>query len=252
VRRQATRLILVAAVAAAATVAGCASTQPPPARLLVHVDTIDPPKLQQFENARVRWVAALHEKQKSDRRGLYLKIGTNTYYSVVSFGRWRELEGISAQRRKATQAMGAAASEYDRLCDETLVYPHASEIWSAEPALSYLPTGRRLGDAVELVIEEVRPTADYEAAWKPIAAALAQAKYPVERRSFFSSYGTGRVLSFWLAPSAAVLRAAPTVAQALESVVGAERAQALMSAWHACVLSSQTLAVEPKPEMTSF
>jgi len=164
----------------------------------------------------------------------------------------KKLEGISAQRRKATQAMGAAASEYDRLCDETLVYPHASEIWSAEPALSYLPTGRRLGDAVELVIEEVRPTADYEAAWKPIAAALAQAKYPVERRSFFSSYGTGRVLSFWLAPSAAVLRAAPTVAQALESVVGAERAQALMSAWHACVLSSQTLAVEPKPEMTSF
>jgi len=49
-----------------------------------------------------------------------------------------------------------------------------------------------------------------------------------------------------------VLRAAPTVAQALESVVGAERAGALMSAWRACVLSSQTLAVEPKPEMTSF
>jgi hypothetical protein len=248
VRRQARRLILVAAAVAA----GCASTQPPPVRLLVHVDTIDPPRLQQFENARVRWVAELRDKHKSDRRGLYLKIGANTYYSMVTFGRWRELDEVGAARRKTTAQMGAAATEYDRLCDEALVFPHTSEIWSEEPALSYLPTGRRLTDAVELVIEEVKPTADYEAAWKPIAAALAQARYPVERRSYFSSYGTGRVLSFWLAPSAAVRKGAPTIEQALESVLGAERAQSLMVAWRACVSSSQTYEVEPKPEMTSY
>ncbi len=221
-------------------------------RLAVHVDTIDPPKLAQYEDARVRWVAALRERHKSDRRGLYLKIGSNTYYSLVTFGRWRELEEIGAQRRKTTAQMGAAAAEYDRLCDDTLVFPHTSEIWSEEPALSFAPTGRRLTDAVQLVIEDVKPTADYEAAWKPIAAALAQARYPVERRSYFSGYGSGRVLSFWLAPSAAVLAAAPTVAQALESVVGAERAAQLMAAWRACVLSSQTFEVEPKAEMTSY
>ena len=197
-------------------------------------------------------MAELRDQHKSDRRGLYLKIGTNTYYSVVTFGRWRELDQVGAARRKTTAQMGAAATEYDRLCDDTLVFPHTSEIWSEELALSYLPTGRRLTDAVQLVIEDVKPTADYEAAWKPIAAALAQAKYPVERRSYFSSYGTGRVLSFWLAPSAAVKKAAPTVAQALESVLGAERAQMLIDAWRACVSSSQTLAVEPKPEMTSY
>lgn len=200
----------------------------------------------------MRWVAELRDRHKSDRRGLYLKIGSNTYYSVVTFGRWRELDEIGAARRKTTKQMGAAAAEYDRLCDETLVFPHTSEIWSEEPALSYLPSGRRLTDAVELVIEDIKPTADYEAAWKPIAAALAQAKYPVERRSYFSSYGTGRVLSFWLAPSAAVRKTAPTIEQALESVVGAARAQELVAAWRACVSSSQTFDVEPKPEMTSY
>ena len=131
------------------------------------------------------------------------------------------------------------------------MFPHASEIWREEPALSYLPTGRPLADALEVVIEDVKPTADYEAAWKPIAAALAQARYPVERRAYFSSYGSGRVLSFWLAPSAAVRKAAPTLAQALAGVVGEERARALLAAWHDCVLASQTLAVEPRPEMTS-
>ena len=246
-RGQARRLILVLA-----TAAGCATTQPPPNRLLVHVDTIDPGKLQQFENARAHFVALLRDQHKTDRRGLYLKIGTNTYYSVVTFGRWRELDAIGAERKKTNAQMGAAATEYDRLCDETLAFPHASEIWSEEPALSYLPTGRRLTDAVEVVIEDVKPTADYEAAWKPIAAALAQAGYPVERRSYFSSYGTGRVLSFWLAPSRAVRDTAPTVAQALERVLGLERATALIDAWRACVLSSHTFDVEPKPEMTSY
>jgi hypothetical protein len=97
----------------------------------------------------------------------------------------------------------------------------------------------------------VRPTADYEAAWKPIAAALAQAKYPLERRTYFAGYGSGRMLSFWLAPSAAVVKAAPTLQQALTGVVGEERAKALLAAWRACVLSSQTLDVEARPEMSS-
>jgi hypothetical protein len=230
---------------------GCVSAQPKPSRLLVHVDTLDPQKVQQFESARVRWVTLMRTSHKTDRRGLYLKIGSNSYYSVTSFGAWRELDEVREQRRKTGAQLGAAADEYDRLSDEGLVFPHTSEIWSAEPALSYLPTGRRLTEAVTVVIEDVKPTADYEAAWKPIAAALAQAKYPIERRAYFANYGSGRTLSFWLAPSAAVVKAAPTLLQALTTAVGEERARALLEAWRACVLSSQTLEVEPKPEMSS-
>lgn len=199
----------------------------------------------------MRWVTLLRTTHRTDRRGLYLKIGGNTYYSVVSFARWRDLETIGDERAKTNAALAGDAKEYDRLSDESLVFPHTSEIWREEPALSYLPTGRRLTDAVQVVIEDVKPTADYEAAWKPIAAALAQAKFPVERRTFFAGYGSGRVLSFWLAPSAAVLKAAPTLQQALTAVVGEARAQELVAAWRACVLSSQTLDVEAKPEMSS-
>ena len=246
-RGQAARLILVAAALAA----GCATAPPGPPRLLVHVDTLSADKTQQFEQARVRFVALLREKGRSDRRGLYLKIGTNTYYSVVTFARWRDLEKLGDERAAANHALAAEAQKYDQLSDESLVFPHTSEIWREEPGLAYLPTGMRLPDAVQVVIEEVRPTADYEAAWQPIAAALAQARYPVERRAYFSGYGSGRTLSFWMAPSPAVLKAAPTIEQAVTGVVGEERAKQLLAAWRACVVSAQTFDVEPKPEMSS-
>jgi hypothetical protein len=218
----------------------------------VHVDTLHPDKIDQFEQARVRFVQLLRQRRTSDRRGLYLKIGGNTYYSVVSFGAFADLDRLRAERVRAVQPFKSAVDEYDRLSDESLVFPHASEIWSAEPALSYLPTGMRLEDAQQLVIEDIKPTADYEAAWKPIAAALLQAKFPVERRSYFSAYGSGRTLSFWLAPSRAVLKAAPTLQQALVAAVGETRAEELLRAWRDCVLHQQTLDVEARPDMTSY
>jgi hypothetical protein len=240
----------LAAIALACT-AGCA-TAPSAAWLSVHVDTLDPDKIAQFEQARVRFVQLLRQRGTSDHRGLYLKIGDRTYWSVVSFGAFADLDKLRADRTRATQPLGAALTEYDRLCDETLVFPHASEIWTEEPALSYLPKGRRLSDALEVVIEDVKPTADYEAAWKPIAAALKQAQYPIERRTYFSAYGSGRVLSFWMAPSRAVLKAAPTIEQALVATVGEARAVELMRAWRDCVVQQQRLDVESKPEMTSY
>jgi hypothetical protein len=220
--------------------------------MLVHVDTLAPDKIQQYEQARVRFVADLRARGRTDRRGLYLKVGTNTYYSVVTFGRWREIEAIGELRAATARAIGEPQREYERLCDDSLVFPHTSEVWREEPALAYAPTGRRLGDAVQVVIEDVKPTADYEAAWKPIAAALAQARYPVERRTYFASYGSGRTLSFWMAASPAVLKAAPTIEQALTGVVGEERAKALLAAWRDCIVgAAQTFDVEAKPEMTA-
>ena len=144
--------------------AGCASTLLPPTCLLVHVDTLDLHKVQQFEAARVRWVALLRAAHKSDQRGLYLKIDGNTYYSVVSFDRWRDLDALGAERQETVAELAGAAREYDRLCDDSLVFPHANEIWREVPALSYVPSGRRLTDALQVVIEDVKPTADYEAA----------------------------------------------------------------------------------------
>jgi len=236
--------------------AGCATTQPPrTTRLVVHVDRLAADRVQAFEAARLRFVDVLKQAGKSDHRGLFLKVGESTYYSIVSFGAWQDLDRLQQERVRAEKKLPRAAlAQYDHDCDETLVFPHASEIWVEQPAVSYVPTGRRLPDAVQLVIEDVRPTAEktYEATWKEIAAALGRAQYPVERRSYFSQYGTGRMLSFWLAPSRAVMKAAPTLQQALVGVLGAEKANALLERWRASVHGSQTLEVEAKPELSSF
>ena len=41
----------------------------------------------------------------------------------------------------------------------------------------------------------------YEKAWAEIAKELAAAKYPVARIAFFDQYGSGKVVSLWLAPT---------------------------------------------------
>ena len=230
---------------------GCVTAQPPPSRLLVHVDTIIPDKLQQYADARRNWVAALRSRGLSDRRGDYLQIGEHTFYSVEPFGRWRELEQLTDHRRRVNDKMGPATREYTRLCDDTLDFPHASEIWSEEPTLSYVPSGRPLSDALQVVVEDVAPRADYAAAWKPIADALTAARYPIERRTFFANYGSGRYWSFWLASSRAVIATAPPIEQVLATQLGTTRAAELMRAWRAAIVRVQTLEVAVDPAMTA-
>ncbi len=203
----------------------------------------------------MRFAKLLHDHHVSDGTGLYLKVGDSTYYSIVTFGAWRDLDVAREARRRALGKLDRAAVEqYWHDSDVALVFPHAGEIWSEQPTVSYVPTGRRLADAVRVVIEEVAPTAEdaYEAAWKEIAAALARARYPIERRCYLSTVGTGRLLSFWLAPSAAVMKAAPTLQQALTGAVGADQAEALLARWQKSVQSTQTLDVEAKPQMSSY
>ena len=248
-RGQGGRIAVLALLAA-----GCA-TAPPPVRLAVHVDRLAAAEVPRFEAARLRFVDELGRHGLSDHTGLYLKIGDSTYYSVVTFGRWRDLDRLAAARRRTLARVNPAALHaYWHDSDASLVFPHASEIWTEEPELSYTPTGRRLGDAVELVLEDVAPTAEeaYAAVWKEIVRALAQAHYPVERRTYFSSPGSGRTLSFWLAPSPAVMRAAPTLEQALAGVLGVARAAALLQRWRACVLAAQSFPVAAQPKMSSY
>jgi hypothetical protein len=234
---------------------GCATAPPPPTRLVVHVDRLAAERVQAFEAARIRFVEVLRRAGKSDHRGLYLKVGPSTYYSVLTFGAWADLDKLRQERmRTLGQVPKEVVDVYDRESDQSLVFPHASEVWVEQPALSYLPTGRRLVDAVQVVIEDVKPTAEneYEAIWKQIAAVLAQLKYPVERRTYFSSYGSGRMVSFWMAPSVVVAKTAPTLKQVLTDALGADKATALIERWRACVVGSQELDVEAKPEMTSY
>jgi len=169
-----------------------------PNRLIVHVDNVRPDKAEQFEAARVKFVGDLRQRGVDDRRGHYFKIGDTRFYSVVSFRTFAELDALGRARTAAQEVMKGTIEEYDRLADEGLVFPHGNELWTERVDLSHVPTGRPLEAAVELVVEEIDPTCDYAAAWKPVAERLAATKYPYERRAFSSSYGTGRMMVFWL------------------------------------------------------
>jgi hypothetical protein len=200
-----------------------------PNRLIVHVDNVRPDKVAQFEAARVRFVQDLRVRGVDDRRGHYFKIGETRFYSVVPFRTFTELDALGAARSAAQEKMTGVIEEYDRLADEGLVFPHHNELWTERADLSWVPTGRPLADAVELVVEEVDPTCDYAEAWKVSAAKLAEAKYPFERRAFSSSYGSGKVLVFWLGsasstpraplpPSPCVLRSEPSPARFMDAM----------------------------------
>jgi hypothetical protein len=237
-----------AAVSPASPQASAAA--PAVVRYSVHVDTLDRAKVAQFEEARVRFVKDLATRNISDHRGLYLRVGESTYWSVMRFDTWTELDALSNRRRQAQQAMKGIVEEYDRLSDESLVFPHKNEIWTERLDLSYLPTGRELHQAVRVDIEDVRPMADYEAAWKPIAEALAEARYPLERRTFFSGYGTGRMLSFWLEAAGESTDIMP-LDRALTLALGDAKAAELLAGLRACVIATETHEVKVPLAMAS-
>jgi len=216
---------------------------------VVHVDNLEPSKVAQFEMARTNFVGELEKRGVDDRRGLYLKVGETRFYSIVPFESFTALDVLAGARSRAQALMKGTIEEYDRLSDEALVFPHGNEIWSERADLSYLLEGRSLEAAVELVTEDVAPMCDYSAAWSPIAAALASIKHPIERRTFFSGYGTGRTLTFWLAPSLEALRQHPLEA-ALDKAVGNARAEELLRSLRACVVRSEVKPVRFMREMT--
>jgi hypothetical protein len=239
-----------ATTGAAAAVTTASVQAPSVARYAVHIDTLDPAKVAQFEQARVEFVKELGRRGTSDHRGLYLRIGNDTYWSVVRFSSWADLDALGVRRKEAQQQLKGVVEEYDRLSDESLVFPHKNEIWTERLDFSYLPTGRDLREAVRVEIADLEPTADYAAAWAPIAAALEKMRYPVERRAFVSSFGSGRLLSFTLARGSE-LTEVPPLDRALAATLGEAEAQKLLGELAACVERTETRDVLARQDMAS-
>ncbi len=238
-----------AAVPAAPAVS-LAVQAPSVVRYAVHVDTLDPAKVAQFEDARVAFVKELGRRGTSDDRGLYLRIGKDTYWSVVRFSSWADLDTLGVRRKKAQKELTGVVEEYDRLSDESLVFPHKNEIWTERLDFSYLPTGRDLREAVRVEIADLKPTADYAAAWAPIVTALEKMRYPIERRAFVSSFGSGRLVTFMLARGSE-LAETPPLDRALATALGEAEAQKLLADLAACVVATETHEVLARPDMAS-
>lgn len=225
--------------------------------MAVHQDTLEPSLVQTFVDARLKWVAHLKSVGASDLRGAYLQIGDHTFWSLYRFATWKDLgrraELIETRGKNIAKQQG---DDYDRDSDRSLVFPHKSEIWIEEPDLEFgAPSPDALVDSAvaELVIENVQPTKDkqYWDTWPIVAKALAQVKYPLQRVTYHSFYGTGQIYSFWIAPSEAVLKSTPPLAQALAQALGAQRAGELLQQWRECVLATETKPVIVRHDMFS-
>lgn len=208
----------------------------PPAYRAVHIDTLAPDKVARFVAARRAWVDELRRAHATDGRGVFVQVGDHTMYTIRAFGDFADFDRRGAAIERSLAAVPkAAADAYDLGADSSLVYPHTSEIWQVDPDLSYVPATGALTEgtatAGQLVLDDVRPDpATRDQYWDAIGEenrALAEARYPLTRLAFRTTFGAGHVITLWLAPSQAAFDAAPPVEAVVAGVRGAARAAAL-------------------------
>jgi hypothetical protein len=223
----------------------------------VHIDTLDPKLQGVFEEARRGWLQVLVGRHTTDGRGFFLQRGGNTFLTLRSFNSFSEYDALRAFRSSVAERIGPdgerAGQLYDR-GDVALLSPHNSEVWTRLEELDYRPPGAELSEYtagyMQLVVEQVS-SEQYEAVWKQLRAALTDAHYPVGRRAFFSSLGSGKHVSFWLATNReAFLRAGPPE-QAVARSLGPEKAAALFAALRAACSEVSVQEVLPRPELAS-
>jgi len=259
-------LVLLAATADTATATATTPAQPKgsadkiPRYRAAHMDTVDPAKVREFEDARHEWLRALSAKHITDGRGYFLQVGDSSFLTIRPFSSFAELDGRAAKASEVAQAVGREAQErYDTRSDNALVPPHRSEIWTHEEELDYAPDNNALSEltagAGRMVVEELRPSPSagetYEQAWGEIRQVLKTARYPLTRRFFFSTYGSGKLVSFWLARSRSDLTTAPPAEEVVERTLGKNRANALFQKLKSAVAEAKIDQVQARPDLSS-
>lgn len=223
----------------------------------VHIDTLDPRLEGLFEDARRGWLKVLALHHTTDGRGFFLQRAGSTFLTLRSFNSFSEYDALRAFRAGVGERIGPegeqAGQAYDR-GDVALLAPHNSEVWSRLEDLDYQVPGQRVSEYtagfLQMVTEQVSSD-QYEEAWKEIRAALARAQYPIGRTSFFSSLGSGKHVSFWLATSREAFQKAGSPEQAVARSIGAEKAAALFAKLRAACSEVSIEDVMPRHELSS-
>ncbi len=223
----------------------------------VHVDTLDPKLQDVFVDARRGWLKVLASHHTTDGRGYFLQRAPSTFLTLRSFNSFAEYDALRAFRAAVGERLGpegeSAGQRYDR-GDVALTSPHNSEVWSRLDGFDYPGQEPHLNEYtagyLQMVTEQVSSD-DYEAAWKEIRAALAAAHYPLARVTFFSSLGSGKHITLWLAPSREAFVSAGAPEQAAAKSVGPTAAAALFARVRAACSDVQVADVLPRPELAS-
>lgn len=225
----------------------------------VHVDHLRPGSLPAFTEARRSWLVALSKHETTDGRGLFVQTGDSGFLSI------RPLHALGDLDRQATLAETALANvdpldrrKYDGASDALLVPPHRSEIWRYDESLSYRADDPSLALARaawgKMTVEEIDPTPAgeaYEQAWKEIRAALVTQSYPLVRVAYWSRYGTGDLVTFWLSKSQQEFLETKTVEASVAAALGTDEADALFTRLRKTVLASDSIDVIPRLDLSS-
>lgn len=226
----------------------------------MHIDTLAPDRAAQFMDARRAWLDAVKKAGGVDRRGTFLQVDADRFYSVRPLARFAELDGRNDEfGRDLAPVPKSAGDAYDAASDTALVFPHTSEIWRLDGDLAYVPPTGALDETTaacgRLVLEEPRPDPAseerYDKAWAETKGALATAKYPLARVTYRSAFGAGRLVTFWLARSKEVLDSAPSIESAIAGVLGKERSVALLREIDASVVRHEEHAVTRRADLSS-
>jgi serine/threonine protein kinase len=254
----------VAAMFVAGCLVGYATVTPherqlaQPAYLTVHIDTLAPEHRAEFEAARREWVAVLHRAHATDQRGTFYEVADVGFVTMRPFATFADLDARAADRKRALAAVPAEALQrYDARSDAALGFPHYSEIWQRDDDLGYAPRAGALDEqaanAIEMIVEDVKADSaserEYDATWREIRAALEAAQYPLTRITYETVYGSGRVVTLWLAPSSAALTAT-SVEAALCAQLGDVRAAALLARRDAIVLHREQHRVSRRDDLS--
>ena len=222
---------------------------------LVHLDTLDAKLQPLFEGARREWVGVLNARGQDDGRGVYFLQDGHTLVSVHAFQTFEELAALRRFQAGINDRLGkdgeALTRRYDA-GDVALRSPHRTEIWEHDPDSDYRPSRGALDEfnaGYMLVEEEFVASGDYYQALKEIDAALYQANYPLTRRVFYSSPGTGQQVTFWLAPTRLAFAQAGTPYDAVAKVLGAEKALALFKRFKLTSNTYQAHHWEQRPDL---
>jgi hypothetical protein len=147
--------VIFAACAGAPTVPAAPAA---PHYRTVHIDTLAPDKAAQFEGARRAWVAELHSHGASDQRGRFFEVVGVGFLTIRPFSKFADLDARGASRKAALANVPAdALARYDKLSDESLAFPHASEVWEPDTDFAFGSLDETTAGAIEMIVEDVRP-----------------------------------------------------------------------------------------------
>ena len=234
-------------------------TTPRAAYVTVHVDTLAPEHRAEFEAARREWVALLRGAHATDLRGTFYEVADVGFMTMRPLAKFADLDARGAERKRAVAAVPAEAMQrYDTRSDAVLAFPHHSEIWERDDDLAYAPPAgaldERTAGAIEMIVEDIKADSasesEYEATWREIRAALEAAHYPLTRITYETVFGSGRVVTLWLAPSPAAL-ATTSVEAALRTQLGDEKSAALLERYNAVVLHREQHQVIRRDDLSS-